>query len=190
MKKFTAFIAIALMIVIGYTQTSCIGSFKLTNKVLEWNKSLGNKFVNELVFLVFVVVPVYEISILIDGLVLNTLEFWTGSNPMAMNPGEHETKIVEQNGIKYQITASQNRFDFTQLEGPQKGTSGALVYNPTSKSWSYEGANQSIKLVELTKNGTANVFLPKGKSFNVDVNQNGVAALKAIVNSRTLVAEK
>ena len=32
------------------------------------------------------VIPVYEICIgLIDGLILNTVEFWTGSNPIASN---------------------------------------------------------------------------------------------------------
>lgn len=190
MKKINVYTAIALIMVIGYIQTSCIGSFKLTNKIRTWNQKLGNKFVNELVFLVLVVVQVYSISLLIDGLVLNTIEFWTGSNPMAMNAGEHETKIVEQNGLKYQITASQNRFDFIQLEGPMKGTSGALVYNPESKTWRYEGNNQSIKLLELTKQGTANVFLPNGKTVNVEPNQGGMATLKFMVNSSTYVAEK
>ncbi len=39
--------------------TSCIGSFALTNKLLSWNKQVGNKFVNELVFFAFWVLPVY-----------------------------------------------------------------------------------------------------------------------------------
>jgi len=190
MKKLNAFAAIVIIMAIGYTQSSCIGSFKLTNKVLQWNRGLGDKFINELMFLVLIVVPVYEISLLIDGLILNTLEFWTGSNPMAMNAGEQESKIVEQNGIKYQITASQNRFDFIQLEGSQKGTSGALVYNPESRSWCYEGNNRSIKLVELTNSGNAAAYLPNGKTYNVAPNQFGVAALKAIVNSSTIVAER
>lgn len=190
MKKMNVFIAIAIVIAIGFAQTSCIGSFKMTSKVHKWNQGLGNKFVNELVFLVFIVVPVYEISLLIDGIVLNLLEFWTGSNPMAMNAGDQETKIVEQNGLKYKVTASLNRFDFTQIEGPQKGSSGALVYNPHTQTWSYEGNNQSVKLVELTKDGTANVFLPNGKIINVDNTQNGIANLNSILNTRTWVAEK
>ncbi len=34
--------------------TSCIGSFKLSNKVLSWNKQVSNsKFVNEVVFFCF-----------------------------------------------------------------------------------------------------------------------------------------
>jgi hypothetical protein len=127
MKRSNSLLAFAIILATGYLQSSCVGSFRLTNKVLAWNKSMNDKFVSELVFLVFIVIPVYEISLLIDGFVLNTLEFWSGSDPTAMNAGERETKIINQNEIKYQVTASQNRFDFTQLEGPFKGTSGALV---------------------------------------------------------------
>ncbi len=115
------FISIFLVMIMGAVQSSCIGSFKLSKKVLTWNKSLGGKFLNELVYILFWVLPVYEVSMLIDGLILNTIEFWTGSNPVAMNPGEVESKIVEQNGVRYQVVASQNRFDFTQLDGTQKG---------------------------------------------------------------------
>ena len=46
--------------------TSCIGSFGLTNKLLDWNNNVDSKFVNELVFLAFCIVPVYEISVLAD----------------------------------------------------------------------------------------------------------------------------
>ena len=49
--------------------SSCIGSFELTNKVKDWNMSIGNKFVNEVVFLAMHIVPVYEITIFADILV-------------------------------------------------------------------------------------------------------------------------
>ena len=63
--------------------SSCIGSFGLTNKLLSWNSNIDSKFVNELVFIAFWIVPVYEISALADVLVLNSIEFWSGSNPVA-----------------------------------------------------------------------------------------------------------
>lgn len=59
----------------------CYGSFNLVKKVHKWNGTLGNKFVNELGFLVMIIVPVYEVAGLIDVIVLNTIEFWTGNNP-------------------------------------------------------------------------------------------------------------
>jgi hypothetical protein len=58
--------------------SSCIGSFRLTNKLKDWNGSIGNKWVNELVFLAMHIVPVYEVSIFVDAVVLNSIEFWTG----------------------------------------------------------------------------------------------------------------
>ena len=63
--------------------SSCIGSFGLWNSLKDWNQGVSNKFVNELIFLAFHIVPVYEIAYLADVLVLNSIEFWSGSNPTA-----------------------------------------------------------------------------------------------------------
>ena len=63
--------------------SSCIGSFGLWNKLKDWNQGLGNKFVNEIVFLAFHIVPVYQVAYLADIIVLNSIEFWSGSNPVA-----------------------------------------------------------------------------------------------------------
>ena len=65
--------------------SSCIGSFGLTNKLFSWNKGVGEKWVNEVVFVAFCILPVYEVSLIADALVINSIEFWTGSNPMADN---------------------------------------------------------------------------------------------------------
>ncbi|RKH03595.1 DUF3332 domain-containing protein [Corallococcus sp. CA053C] len=77
--------------------TGCFGSFKLTQKIWQFNKGIsGNKFVQWLVFLVFVVVPVYEIGAFVDAIVVNSIEFWTGSNPVSSVEGEDSnTRIVK-----------------------------------------------------------------------------------------------
>ncbi len=188
MKRIKKFLAVMLIIALGIFQTSCIGSFSLTSSLHSWNSNVGSKIVNELVFIAMVIIPVYEVTILVDGIVLNTIEFWSGSNPMTMQEGETDTQIVQQNGVKYRVTASKNRFDFEQLKGQEKGTKGALVYNPETQSWSYEGENQSFKLVEMANNGTANVFLPNGKVINVEANGNGLALLKSVVSSDDCLA--
>ena len=86
----------ALMIAAAFMLSSCIGSFQLTNKVKDWNESLGDKFINEVVFLAFHIVPVYEVAYFADVVVLNTIEFWTGSNPVASN----EVKEVDDKTAK------------------------------------------------------------------------------------------
>ena len=76
MKK--RLIPVALIAAISIPMfTSCIGSFALTNKLLSWNRNVGNKVVNELVFIAFWILPVYEVSALADILVINSIEFWS-----------------------------------------------------------------------------------------------------------------
>ena len=63
----------------------CYGSFNLVKKVYKFNGTVGDKWVNELVFLVMNVVPVYGAATFIDAVILNTIEFWSGTNPMAQS---------------------------------------------------------------------------------------------------------
>ena len=70
MKKGFKFAAVLLSATIMLS--SCIGSFSLTNKVKDWNEGIGGKFVNELVFICMHIIPVYPITLFVDGFVLNT----------------------------------------------------------------------------------------------------------------------
>jgi len=66
--------------------SACFGSFNLTRKVYGFNKDVSkDKFVQELVFLAFNIVPVYGIAGFLDAVVVNTVEFWTGKNPVQMS---------------------------------------------------------------------------------------------------------
>jgi hypothetical protein len=63
--------------------SSCLGPDRLWNKVHDWNMSATeNRWVNEAIFLVFHIVPVYGVSYMVDIVVLNSIEWWTGNNPM------------------------------------------------------------------------------------------------------------
>lgn len=61
---------------------SCVGPFRLTSNLNEWNRELDDRWAQEVVFLGLVIIPVYPLSILLDALLFNSLEFWTGSNPI------------------------------------------------------------------------------------------------------------
>ena len=100
--------------------TSCIGSFKLTNKVLSWNHQIGNKFVNELVFVGLWILPVYEISAIADALIINSIEFWSGTNPIEAGTktvtSDNERYLVAWDNTCYKITnettGEETRFNF------------------------------------------------------------------------------
>lgn len=61
MKKFNLKLAATVMVCGAFLFSSCIGSFGLHSKLLSWNEGIGNKFVNELVYLAFNIIPVYAI---------------------------------------------------------------------------------------------------------------------------------
>ena len=51
MKKSNLNLAATVMICGAFLFSSCIGSFGLHSKLVNWNQSIGTKFVNELVYL-------------------------------------------------------------------------------------------------------------------------------------------
>lgn len=64
--------------------SSCLGPNRLWNKLHDWNLSATeNRWANEGIFLVLNIIPVYGVSYLVDIVVLNSIEWWTGNNPMA-----------------------------------------------------------------------------------------------------------
>ncbi|GHU99136.1 membrane protein [Bacteroidia bacterium] len=161
MKKVTVK-AVALSFCAAVLFSSCIGSFKLSNKVLDWNNSLGSKFVNELVFLALNIVPVYSITMLADGVVLNSIEFWTGSNPVAFK-GEQEI-----NGEKGSYIVKQNK-DGYHLINKMTGSSMDLTFDAPSKTWSAEAEGQSFKVITLVDKHNAIVYAADGTSRNVEL---------------------
>ena len=75
---------IALAAALAFGASGCYGSFTLTKKLHKWNGSLGNQWANEAVFLLIgAILPVYGITCFVDAVVLNSVEFWSGKNPMA-----------------------------------------------------------------------------------------------------------
>ena len=80
MKKGIVTLLCAGMIVLS----GCYGKNACFNKLHDWNGTLGDKWINSIVHFILFWLPVYGICLfLVDGLVLNTIEFWTGSNPLA-----------------------------------------------------------------------------------------------------------
>jgi len=74
---------------------SCYGRFPLTRTIYRVNGELGgavgsdstqHKFVQSVVMWVFVIIPVYSVSMIIDAIVFNLIEFWTGN---VIQIGEH-----------------------------------------------------------------------------------------------------
>jgi hypothetical protein len=167
---------IAIVLASSILFQSCIGSFKLSSTVLEWNKSLGNKFVNQLVFWVFNIVPVYSIAMFIDVVVLNLIEFWTGSNPMAYNTQE----ITTENG-RFLVETTPQGHKITNMETNEVVS---FLFNEAENSWALETQNGVQPL--FTYVDAENVRMYNGSV--VQLSEAGLYAFKAATteNQRNL----
>ena len=178
-KKFFTVATIALLTG-SITFTSCIGPFNLSNKLLSWNQSVGDKFVNEVVFLVMCV-PVYGICALADILVLNSIEFWTGSNPV-------QARVVKEvqgkDGI-YTVETLEDGYSITDEEGQTM----SLLYDKGTNVWSAAAGNDVVKLVKI-ENGNAIVYLPTGEERNVALTAEGVMSFRQVLENSTYFAAK
>ena len=160
--------------------SSCVGSFGLFNRLSSWNQGVGNKFVNELVFLAFNIVPVYGVAYLADALVINSIEFWSGSNPMA-NVGDVK-KVKGENG-NYMVKTLENGYSITK-EG--ETASMDLIYNKEANTWNVVANGESSELLKMNNDGTADLFLPNGEKMNVTLDAQGMMAARQATMSNLM----
>lgn len=73
------YLAAALVAATLATVPACYGSYSAFRKVRDWNGGVsGNKWVNSAVHLGLWIIPVYELTLVGDFLIFNTVEHFTG----------------------------------------------------------------------------------------------------------------
>lgn len=91
--------SLAAIVLLAFTMTACTGSFNLTKKVYNFHRSQSDKWADELCFLVVALTPVYGFATFADAIVFNSIEFWTGENPVVYNSTEEpQIRLVKQGG--------------------------------------------------------------------------------------------
>ena len=123
---------VVALLAAGLMLGGCYGPFYLTRRLWKWNGQVSeNKWVVEAVHLVCLWAPVYGIAALADGIIFNSLEFWTGNNPMA--PGNAtlpkvETKRVARNDAEAVLThITSQQGEELLIEQYQKGKAAGSV---------------------------------------------------------------
>jgi hypothetical protein len=123
------------------SQSGCFGTFALTRKTYEFHDNLtDNKFVKSLLFWI----PggiVYGVVAFLDAVIFNLIEFWSGSNPLSMNEGDHEMQLLTLKGEDYKVEATKDTFTTTQLTGAEKGTVRIMRFDRCDNTWKYSDAD-------------------------------------------------
>ncbi|MEK6665222.1 MAG: DUF3332 family protein [candidate division NC10 bacterium] len=85
----------------------CYGGFTLTKALYKFNGEIRvngdqqtNRVAQSVVMVILVIVPVYQLAALADAVIVNSIEFWTGKNPMTAGL-EPEMRTVYRGGERY-----------------------------------------------------------------------------------------
>lgn len=156
----------------GLLFSSCIGSFSLFNHLVQWNKkATNNKMLNELIFII--ISPAYAVCSFADALVLNTIEFWSGSNPLASNIGKTQS-VMGGDGKMYAVKTLKNGYQITTPEGAVS----LFTYNKKKNSWSMTVDGKTTEIFRFNDDGTIQANLSNGQKIHVPVSEEGIYELR------------
>ncbi len=151
--------SIAISVVAGFiplATTGCFGRFEALRMVYDFNKDVHpDKWVVWVAFLVMSVVPIYLVATLADLIVFNSIEFWTGQNPVMSSElrgpngevarvtyredGKIDYEIFDANGERHFLTLARGEDSVLALDeqGNLLGRVGDLNGQPALLSESY-----------------------------------------------------
>ncbi|UKK48498.1 DUF3332 domain-containing protein [Prevotella sp. E9-3] len=174
MKKINLSVA-AVLLAASFIYSSCIGSYALFNKYEKWQTHMtSNKYVNGIVGLLieWLVAP---ICLFVDSLVLNTIEFWSGNNPLADNT----QTVMGQDGRYYVVKTSRQGYEI-------KAPTGEVTYflhDEATDSWSMKQNGVVKEIFRFNPDGTIQATMKNGEKINVTNDQAGLDMVRAEVMS-------
>ncbi|MBW3694283.1 DUF3332 domain-containing protein [Vibrio sp. T187] len=101
-KTITRIVALS---VAAMALSGCVGSNAVTGYLMKFNlKAVDNRYARG--GLNILLAPVYGLTVAADYLVFNSLEFWTGSNPLTGTPHIFDSKVDTMLDINDQLDPS------------------------------------------------------------------------------------
>ena len=92
MKHSISKLCATIALTLGLSTTSCIGPNYAYNSLSAWNSEASDsKYLNEAVYIGLHLLPAYPLCMAGDVLIFNSLEFWTGDNPIP-GPGDFSSQ--------------------------------------------------------------------------------------------------
>ena len=154
--------------------SSCIGSFSLFNGYEKWQCNMtSNKYVNCIVGLILQPI-VGGVCLFVDAVVLNTIEFWTGSNPMAVNKVQ---TVKGQDGRYYAVKTLKNGYE---VKAPN-GEVTLFIHDSKTESWSISQNGVTKEIIRFNADGTIQASLQNGEKLTVSNDQAGMQKVREAV---------
>ncbi|MDY6205501.1 MAG: DUF3332 domain-containing protein [Prevotella sp.] len=175
MKK-NSFKVIVLLAIAGVLTTSCVGSFPLFNKLASWNKRATNsKFLNEIIFLI--ISPAYGFCLTADALVLNSIEFWTGKNPLAHQVGK-TINVKGQDGLMYAVETLKDGYKITNPDGKVY----QFIYDQKTDAWTMDAEGMEREIFRFNPDGTIRTRTTAGQEMDLTLDASGLWQAKMFID--------
>ncbi len=173
MKK-VSFRVAAVLVAGTLVCSSCIGSFGLFNKYEKWQCSMtSNKYVNGIVGLILQPI-VGGICLTVDALVLNTIEFWTGDNPVSASATQ---QVMGQDGRYYTVVTKKDGYE---VKSPT-GEVTRFIHNVQNDSWSMVQNGITKEIFRFNADGSIQATLQNGQQMTVGADEAGLQKIQQAV---------
>ena len=183
MKKIS--LKVATCILAGcFLLSSCyVGKFALFNSYAKWQTNMtSNKYVNAIVG--FIIGPIVGgVCMLADVLVLNSIEFWSGSNPVAANNIGKTQQVMGKDGRYYAVTTLKNGYEVKSPTGEITN----FIHNDANDSWSVEQDGVVKELFRFNADGSIQANI-NGEQKDFTLNEAGVYSARMAANNDVFFA--
>jgi hypothetical protein len=105
----------------------------------------------------------------VDSLVLNTIEFWSGENPLQANIGKTQ-QVMGQDGKIYAVKTLKNGYEVTDPSGAVT----LFTYNKKENSWSMSQNGETKELFRFNPDGQSISTVLNGEQKDFTLNEQGV----------------
>jgi Domain of unknown function (DUF3332) len=145
--------------------TACYGPFNLTRNVYHWNsnikggKEVNEKWMKEIVFFGMIIIPVYMFSALLDAFIFNSIQFWSGDNPIKASDldDDGQTKVAQVGDLTMRWTSTSEGATVTYERRGIIERRAMIVSSATGYRLVNEGGN-TLAEVEYAADGTLTVL--------------------------------
>ena len=106
-------------------------------------------------------------------LILNSIEFWSGSNPALA-----ETKVVDGKDAQYLVASNENGYVITNMKTKQQTR---FNFKAEDNSWWLENNGEEVKLFSFVDDNHVSVLTRDGSYTTVELSQQGVFAYQELI---------
>ncbi len=110
----------------------------------------------EAVFLGLNIIPGYGVAVFLDAFILNLVEFWTGSNPLGLNPGDN---TIMYRGQELLVNVQKSQFIIKDSQG---NILNELRFNTEDNTWYSIRNRESVKLITIGTE-TVDIYTASGE---------------------------